>query len=78
MPPLTFFENQKNCPEFGKKAVIVFIFRSNFRVKIVLRVSRRNNSKLFRVGFFLLVFLANSLLKYPNSTKPTPFTIPLI
>ena len=36
---------------------------------IVLRVSRRKNSKLFPCGPLFLVFLTKSLLKYPSSTK---------
>ena len=28
--PLPFFENQKKCPDFGKKVLIVSIFVLNF------------------------------------------------
>ena len=48
----TLFENRKKCPDFGKKALIVYLCVKFSIQNVVLRVSRKN-SKMFscRVSF---------------------------
>ena len=64
--PLPFFENQKKCPDFGKKGPDSVYLCPKFSIQnVVLRVSRRKNSKI--------VFLTKCLSKCPNSPKhPLP------
>ena len=69
--PCRFFENRKNCPNFGKKGPNCVNPRVESSIQnIVLRVSRRKSSKIFLCGPFFCVVLTKSLLKCLNSTKP--------
>ena len=69
-PPLPFFENRRNCPDFGKKSHDCVHLLVKFSIEnIVLRVSRRKNSKIFPCGAFS-VLLMKCLSESPNSTKP--------
>ena len=52
---LPFFDNQKKCPEFGKKVPDSVLFWVKFSIQnVVLRESRRKYSKIF--ALFLLCF----------------------
>ena len=69
-PPLPFFENRRNCPDLGKKSHDCVHLWVKFSIEnIILRVSRRKNSKKFPCGAFF-VLLMKCLSKCPNSTKP--------
>ena len=70
-PPLPFFENQKECPDFGKKCPDCVHPLVKFAIQnVALRVSKRKNSKNFPCGVFFLDFLIKCLSKCPNFTKP--------
>ena len=62
----------------GRKALIVSIVRLNFLFKIrviqnsFLRVSRRENSRMFPSGLFYVVFLMKYLSKCLTSTASLP------
>ena len=58
-PPLIFFENRKNCPDFGKKTLIVSIFFHwiKFYIQnVISKVSWRKTPKCFNAGLFFHVF----------------------
>ena len=56
-PPLPFFENQKKCPDFGKKGPnCVHPWVESSIQNVVLRVSRRKSSTIFPWGAFSCVF----------------------
>ena len=54
----TLFENPKKCPDFGKKVLDFVHLLVKFSVQnVVLKVSRRKNSKTFHwVASFSCVF----------------------
>ena len=57
-PPLPFFENRKKHPDFGKEGPDSVHLWVKYSIQnVVLRVSRRKNSKIFPAGPFFLVFL---------------------
>ena len=65
-----FFENQKKCLVFGKKGPDCLHPWLKFSIQnVVLRLSRRKNSKMFPREAFFLLFLTKCLSKFPNSTK---------
>ena len=69
--PLPFFENWKKHPDFRKKALLVSIFWVKFYTQnVVLKISRRKNTKTFSGKTFFFVFLTKCLSKCPSSTKP--------
>ena len=56
-PPLLFLENQKKCPDFGKKSPnCVHSWVESSIQNVVLRVSSRKSSKIFLCGVFFCVF----------------------
>ena len=71
------FENQKKCPDFGKKSPDCVCFWLKFPIQnIVLRVSRRKNSNIFLFGtlfswFFDVIFI-KVILFHKHSHLPTP------
>ena len=71
-PPLHFFENQKSALILGKKGPDSVHFWVKYSIQnIVVRVSRRKNSKIYPVGPFFLVFLTKFLSKCTNCAKPS-------
>ena len=67
------FWNQKKYPDFEKKGpACVHLWVKFFIQNIVLRVSRRTNSKMFPCWPLFLVFLTERLSKCPSSTTPRP------
>ena len=47
-PPLPFFENQKKCPDFGKKCPSCVHLLVKFAIQnVVLRVSKRKKLEFF-------------------------------
>ena len=67
-PPLVFLEDQKKCPNFGKKGPnCVNLWVKFFIQNVVLAISRRKY--FFPSGPFLCVFLTKWLSKFPSSTK---------
>ena len=76
--PALFWKSKKSALIFGKKGPVIVHLCVEYSIQnVVLRVSRRKNSKNFpcRAHFFL-VFLAEFLSKYPNSVKcPLPWKI---
>ena len=70
-PPLSFFENQKKLPWFWRKIPWLCPSLIKFAIQnVVLKVSKRKNSKIFPCGAFFLDFLIICLSKCPNFTKP--------
>ena len=71
-PSLPFFENQKQCPDFGKKCPDCVPPQVKFAIQNVdLRVSKIKTLNFFPVGSFFLDFLIKCLSnKCPNFTKP--------
>ena len=62
-PPLLFFDNQKKCPNFGKKALIVQV---KFTIQnIALRVSRRKNSESIPYGAFCFLVFDEMFIEVP-------------
>ena len=54
------FENRKKCPDFRKKSSPYDHLWVKFSIQnIILRVSRRKNSKMFPWGLFFLCFWRN-------------------
>ena len=71
--PLPFFENQKKCPDFAKKGPNCVHPQVKFIIQnVILRVSRRKNSKIFPAVLFFIEFLTKFLSKCPNFTKTSP------
>ena len=66
MSPLHFFENQKRCPDFGKKGSNCVHLWVNFSIEnIVLRVSWSEIPKFCRYGVFSLSFLMKCFIEMP-------------
>ena len=71
-PPLPFFENKEKCPDFGKKHPDCgHPWVKSAIQNVVLKVSKRKNSKIFSSGAFFLGFLIKCLSNCPNFTKPS-------
>ena len=64
------FENRKRYPDFAKKGLDYFHFWVKFFIEnIILKVSRRKNSKMFPCEAFFVAFLKKCLSKCPSSTN---------
>ena len=74
-PPLPFFKNQKKCPDFGKKVLIVSIFVLSFSIQdVVLRVLGEKNSKIFACGAFFSCAFDEMFIEVPKFHE-TSFTL---
>ena len=70
-PPYPFFKIKKGALILKKKCPDCVHPLVKFAIQnVVLRVSKRKNSKIFPCGAFFLDFLIKCLSKYPNFTKP--------
>ena len=75
-PSLLFLKIGKNSQIFERKALCPSF---KFPIQnVVLRVSRRKNSKCFPAGPHFLVFLTKSLSKDPGSTNLPPYVLFLV
>ena len=63
-PLLPFFKNHKKCHSDSVHLWVKISIQN-----VVLRVSRRKNSKIFPCGTFFFKFLTKCLSKWPNSPK---------
>ena len=72
------FESTKKCNDFGKKGPNCAYYWVKFSIhNVILRVSRRKNSKLFRCRASFSCILTKCLLKRPSSTtSPLPRKVP--
>ena len=77
--PSPFFENRKKCPDFWKKGPDCVYLWVKFSIQnVVLRVSRRKNSKMFPCGasfsgVFDEIFI--EVPKFHKSPPPLPWKI---
>ena len=66
-----FFENQKECPDFGKSPDCIYFCVKFFYSKCSFKsIQEKKIPKFFLAGPSFHEFLKKCLSKYPNSTKP--------
>ena len=74
---LLFFENWKNCSNFGENTLIVVIYALNLSLKCNFYEFPGEKSENFSLRNFLSRVVDNCLSKSPNSKKtPLPQNIP--
>ena len=72
LPPLLFFENRKQCPDFGRKGTDCIQLWIKFPTQnVILRVSRRKISKMFPNGASFSCVFEEMFIKCPSSTYPS-------
>ena len=65
-PPLPFFENRKKCSDLGKNGPDFVHLWVKFSIRnVVLRVSKRKNSKIFPCGAFFSCVFNEMFIKVP-------------
>ena len=73
--PLSFFKNQKKCPDFGKKGPnCVYTWVESFIQNVVLRVSSGKSSNIFPMKPFSFVF-DNTTLTPQNLPCPKKYLV---
>ena len=65
-PPLPFFRNREKCPDFGKRGSHFIHLCVKFSIQnVVLKGSRRKNSKILLAVPFLTIFVEVPKLSWP-------------